>query len=557
MKKLLPLLIACFVVLVFLPVRNFEFLNFDDGDYVFANRFVTAGLTIDGLRWAFTEAHAGHWHPLTWLSHMLDVELFGLDPGAHHLVNVALHAASAALLFLLLQRFGIFSIAAAIVVTLLFAVHPQRLESVAWVAERKDVLSMFFTLCSFHGYLWFVRSTKHRAIPYLATLIALVLALLAKPSAVVVPILFLLADFWPLRRVSAGWTKLVLEKLPFFIAVAGCCIAAILAQGDGGGLKSLTDFPAMARVSTVLVGYSIYFGKFFFPTGQGIFYPYQLYQPGVASGAFALLLIVSGLCVANLKQRPYLAFGWLWFIVALLPVIGIVQVGGQSYADRWSYLPSIGLLIGVTAMVVEVLTRKTALIVGVASVAIATTLTVTQIDNWRSSEAIFRHTAKVAPENFMAEMNLGVALRAQGRNQEALGHFQNAVLLRPFYPEALTNLAIVTAETGNFPEAEALFRRALSANPNNSDYRANLVQFLAQRNAPGAALEVGIESLSQLKANGRLRTLVESIAARDCSAFEVGWRPGPVLVNKIKVWPVPQLEALRQALRKIELCRGD
>jgi tetratricopeptide (TPR) repeat protein len=154
-------------------------------------------------------------------------------------------------------------------------------------------------------------------------------------------------------------------------------------------------------------------------------------------------------------------------------------------------------------------------------------------------------------------MNLGVALRAQGRDQEALGHFQNAVLLRPFYPEALTNLAIVTAETGNFPEAEALFRRALSANPNNSDYRANLVQFLAQRNAPGAALEVGIESLSQLKANGRLRTLVESIAARDCGAFEVGWRPGPVLVNKIKVWPVPQLEALRQALRKIELCRGD
>ncbi len=549
-------ILALLVVIggIYWQVRSFEFLNFDDNIYVSQNSFVNQGLTWQGLRWAFSEAHGGHWHPLSWISHMIDCEIFGLNPGAHHLVNVAFHALNALLLFLLVQRFRVLSSAGSFFISLIFALHPLRLESVAWITERKDVLSLFFMLISLHGYIWYVRATRARCGKYLFSLVALSLALLAKPSAVVLPALFLLLDWWPLKRDFARWGNLLAEKIPFVLVVLGCSFAAVFAQGEGGGLKSLADYPLIPRIATVFAGYSIYLGKLFFPTGQGIFYPYQLYQPGVASGAALLLILISIFCVSWRKERPYLLFGWGWFLISLVPVIGIVQVGGQSYADRWSYLPHIGLLLSLSLLWQEFGFHRFTRWIATTLVFICGMLTFQQLPHWRSSEAIFRHTLEVAPENFMSEMNLGVALRENGKEQEAHQHFENAVLLRPFYPDALNNLAISKLNLGRLSEAESLFRRAIASNPASLQLRANLIQLLVKQQMPGAALDELVISLKIDFNNQYIRQQIGQLASLSCEQFESGWHAGREIRDSIQNWPVPQLDAVRRALIRIIEC---
>jgi tetratricopeptide (TPR) repeat protein len=329
---------------------------------------------------------------------------------------------------------------------------------------------------------------------YIGAIVTLTLGLLAKPAAVVLPVLLLLLDWWPLNR-NVSLARRLFEKVPFVFVVGAVAVAAVWAQSEGGGLKSLADYPLGARVSTVLAGYMIYFGKLFFPTGQGIFYPYQLYQAGIDAGAASLLILISFIAFKFRFSKPYLLFGWIWFLVALLPVIGIVQIGGQRYADRWSYLPHVGLLVAVLCLAQDTLSTRQLKIFGCGSILFFGSLTQLQLPNWRDSVSIFRHTIRVAPENFMAEMNLGMALQAKGEHAEAIKHLERATILRPFYPDGLNNLAIAKLKAGQVSEAEILLRRALAVYPGFVAARGNLVQLLIDHRFLSAALKEAILGL--------------------------------------------------------------
>jgi protein O-mannosyl-transferase len=544
----------CGLLLFYSKVYTFDSLNFDDDLYVFQNPAVRDGLSWQGVHWAFTSAHGGHWHPLSWLSHMADCSLIGMSPGMHHLVNVVIHASSSVLLFFFILRLNFTTPIVSFFASLFFAIHPMRLESVVWIAERKDVLSMFFMTFSLNAYLTYQRGRSRGW--YLVTFFGTCMALLSKPSSVVLPLLFLLLDWWPLPRKDIRWNSLLKEKLPFIMAALGCSVAAILSQGAGGGLKSFSLFPVDSRVATTMVGYTVYLGKFFLPTGQGIFYPYQLYQPGVASAATLLIIIVTIICIAQRKSNPSLLFGWVWFLVSIIPISGIVQIGGQSYADRWSYLPHVGLIIGLLPLWPSLAKRLPGVTIAFpAMVLVVGVATFCQLPYWRSSESIFRHTIAVAPENFMAEMNLGVALDAAGKQDEAIIHFERAVLLRPFYFDALYNLALAKMKHGDFKEAESFFRRAISENPQSYQARMHLLEVLMTRGQPGAALEECVSMMYFFDGNLKVLRFVEHLTSLSCNKFERHWHPTERLKNALNRWSSPSQADLRLSLQNVIDCR--
>lgn len=530
--KLYKTLIAIAVIwaavfTVYLPTRTFEFLNFDDNEYVTENVHVNTGLTKENIIWAFTSEHGAHWHPLSWISHMIDVELFGVNSGAHHLVNAGIHASNAALLFILMQL-ATGSFMPSLFVALLFGLHPMRLESVAWVTERKDVLSVFFILLTLITYSLFVRSRK--ALPYIVSIFTFILSLLAKPTAIILPILLLAFDLWPLKRFELSSVKkmpkeILYEKIPFFLGALACGIAAVMAQSTGGGLKSFEAFPFDLRIPSVLVGYLAYLGKFFFPSGLGIFYPFVSHQPGVGAGALIALIVLTAAAFIIGKRYPSIFSGWIWFIVSLVPVIGILQIGGQAFADRWSYVSHIGLLFGITWALVESgkLGRINSNMLGSGVLALATTITVIQLPNWKSSESIFRHTIEVSPDNFMAHMNLGVALDRAGKLEEASKHYDIAVTIRPFYPDALSNLGGARARLGDLSSAENLFKRAIGSSPTfvQAHYNLGLVYWQTGRQSWGV-----IEWMRALRLNpgfaparGSLENILQRYFNEGCSIF--------------------------------------
>ena len=475
---LAALLLLAIVVGTFAQVRSFEFLNFDDPEYVVNNQFVNSGLSYANIKRAFLETHGAHWHPLTWISHMADCELFGVTPGPHHLVNLAFHSMSVLLLFGLLLRILPFSgrsqLTCSFFIAAVFGVHPLRIESVAWVSERKDVLSVFFALLTLHAYSSY---SKHRSrLSYCAAFILLTLGLLAKPMLVSLPILMLLLDYWPLGRTPLGgtgetkrWLTLLAEKLPFFALSFASCIAAILSQNAGGGLRSLSEASLNERFAGAFVGVLGYAGKLFWPASLGLFYPAQHYPPGVGAGAVLGLLAVTALCARQWKTQPYLLFGWLWFIVAILPVAGFIQIGGQSIADRWTYLPHIGLLIAIGAWTLDVAftsSRAWRILPTAFTIVFACAYyTHEQLPHWRDSESIWSHTLEVSPDNFMAHTNLGTALDLANRLDEAEPHYVEAMRLNPTYPEALNNLGSLRARQNKFDEARTLFEKALAIRP--------------------------------------------------------------------------------------------
>ena len=481
----LTLLVFCAVFFTFFQVRHFEFLNFDDPEYVTSNAVLHGGITAQSLRWAFLAPHSGHYHPITWLSHALDCQLFGLEPGAHHLTSVFVHAMNAALLFLLLARipllgrngFGI-----SLFCALIFGLHPMRLESVAWVSERKDVLSVFFALLSLHSYLLF--STTRSTLSLVATAGFFVLGLLSKPMLVSLPFLFLLLDFWPLRRfgvdamLSSKFRRCVVEKTPFVIISVVFSIGAVYAQHASGGLRTVAEVALSDRVSVALTSLLTYAGKLFWPSGLGIFYPMQTLAPGIGAGAALGLIAITAIAYRARHDRPYLIFGWLWFLISLFPVSGIVPIGGQLFADRWTYLPHIGLIIASACWGVEVLSgaQNRLRLVSFAAVLVVASLFITMqnLPNWRDSEAIFRHTLQVSPENFMAHSNLSVALLKRNELVESAKHAEEAVRLNPTYPEALNNLGIARGTQGKSREALELFTRALAVRPAFVAARYNL-----------------------------------------------------------------------------------
>jgi len=479
---------ACIVLVVFIlysPVSSFTFLNFDDDVYISANPHVISGITRENITWAFSETRGGHWHPLTWVGHMANVTLFGLDPGKHHIVNAIIHAINAGLVFLIViqfsQAFGL-----AIFAALIFGCHPMRLESVAWLSELKDVLSMFFALLTILFYAkYFGRPGIWR---YLLVALTFCLGLLCKPTILTLPVLLLLLDYWPLNRIGPSITTrkrvihCILEKLPLLALSFTIIAITSYAQSSEGSVVSFQTIPLSDRISGAMVSYLAYTSKLFLPLGLGIFYPIQTYSPGVGTGAFLGLMAISWLLTNNFRGTPSLAVGWLWFLIALSPVIGLIQFGGQAYADRWSYLPHFGLILGLAYWAKDKFMNWPKVRVSGCCCAVLACfcLTHNQLPNWKDSISIFSHTLDVSPNNFMAHTNLGSALDQSGDLDKAAPHYEEAYRLNPTYPEAINNLGILRARTGRLREAVELFQKALKIRPNFSVAQANLDLALRQ-----------------------------------------------------------------------------
>jgi protein O-mannosyl-transferase len=466
----------------FWPVCKNDFVNYDDPLYVTKNVHVQSGLTKENVRWAFGNTESSNWHPLTWLSHMLDCQFFGLDPRAQHAVNLGFHVTNALLLLLVLQQMT-GALWRSAFVAALFATHPLHVESVAWIAERKDLLSTFFGLLTIWSYLGY---TRHRSIPkYLLCLSFFVMSLMSKPMLVTLPALLLLIDFWPLKRWSlfakhkspassspnTSSKELLLEKIPFFALAVASSIVTIWAQHQGGSTESLDALPLGARIANALLSYILYLAKMFLPVNLAVFYPYHPVPVVEALGCGLLLAIVSWFSVAKARLHPYVLFGWLWFLIMLLPVIGLIQVGAQAFADRYTYLSSIGPFIILTWGIVEFfdqikLPRSTLAIAGTVVLLGCVFTTQAQIARWKNSTTLFTHTLQSTSQNPVAENNLGSALFDAGNLAEAGQHFQAALKLRPNYPNAHFNAGILLLLQGRPDEAEAHFRAAIQNLPN-------------------------------------------------------------------------------------------
>jgi tetratricopeptide (TPR) repeat protein len=484
-----PAALALLVAAVYGQTVSFPFVNFDDVPYILRNPALAGGLTREGIRYAFTSTLDAGWIPLTWLSRLLDVSLFGMDAGMHHAVNAVLHGLDAILLFSLLSR-ATGSTWRSALAAALFAVHPLHVESVAWVTERKDVLSLFFGLLATHAYV------RHAEAPsrlrYGAVALLFLLGLAAKPILVTFPLLLLLLDFWPLGRLrlpadgapepgAAGpfpavpWRGLVREKVPLLVLSALFSAATLAAQARIGALPSLDEIPAGARLANALLGYLFYLRKALWPSGLAILYPH----PGgsadgaAAAGAALFLAAVTAAAFAAGRKRRWLVAMWLWYLVALLPVIGLVQAGGKAVGDRCAYLPLIGLYAAAAWEAGEAARRGRRWKVAVASAAAAWVVALAaaahvQAGYWRSSEALFAHAAEVTRGNAFALGKLGNEALVAGRGEEALALFRQVIALRPADPGARYAEYAALLRLGRREEAEgalAAALRALSGSP--------------------------------------------------------------------------------------------
>ena len=470
-RALACLALMAATALVYGRVAGHEFVHFDTLDYVLENRPVLAGLTVDGARWAFAELHAANWHPLTWLSHMLDVELFGLNPAGHHLVSVALHGLSAALLFLVLER-ATGRAGPSLFTAFVFALHPLHVESVAWVAERKDVLSTFLGLASL--WFWVGHARESSRARYSAALGLFALGLMAKPMLVTLPFLMLLFDVWPLERLAArGWRALVLEKVPFFVLAAASCWITLIAQERGGAVQSFDSHGLGVRLSNAAHAYSMYAWKTVWPTDLAVWYPHARGAlPAAAWIPAALVLPAITAAVFALRRRlPYLLCGWLWFLGTLVPVIGLVQVGGQSWADRYAYVPQTGLVLAVAFGAADLLRRWRHAGAALAAAVLAplALLTWSQLGLWHDTDRLFEHTARVTERNYVAHNVLGMQQQRRGNLKAAVAQFRVSLSYKPGYAEAFNNLGRAMMELGELEEARLHFERGIAAMPGNAD----------------------------------------------------------------------------------------
>ncbi len=473
-KSCLVLILVLTISLLLKSAMHFDYLNFDDDHYVTNNSHVNTGLSLQNFYWAFTNFEAGHWHPLTWLSHQLDVSLFGLQPAPSHVLNILLHCLNALLVFLLLVRlfrnpFLCFFCA------LLFAIHPLRLESVIWISERKDVLSLFFGLAAFWAYLSY--RERNSMLRYIGMLFLFSLSLLAKPTFVSFPFLILLLDFWPLKTFeNHPQNKIFLEKLPVFFLVLLFSAIAFHTQAHSGGLKLMENLSWNQKIGTAFVHFWLYWAKTLWPAKLSIFYPWQSYSSTVVLLAFSSFLGVS-LTLFKLRFKyPYLFFAWAWFFISLLPMMGLLQIGGQSIANRWTYLPHVGLTIalcGALNSLFENLNFKF-YIAFTLILYLCAFQTHTELFYWKNSESLFRHALELNPQNFLAHNNLGTALDKQGRLTEATKHYEMSLQFRPSYSEALNNLGQVRARQGDYRQAKDLFEKTLQINPHHIEAQYNL-----------------------------------------------------------------------------------
>jgi protein O-mannosyl-transferase len=477
--QIIGLLLALTTLVVYLPAGRHDFIVFDDPDYVTENRIVQEGITTKGIVWSFTSFHASNWHPVTWLSHMLDCGMFGLNPGAQHIVSALIHAGNAVLVFILLLQWTSRLWPAAIVPAL-FAWHPLRVESVAWISERKDVLSLFFGLLCLLAYTKhakeFSKGNRSSRFYWLALLL-FALGLMAKPMLVTLPFVMLLLDWWPLGRFNnvnsrAASQRLVLEKAPFFLLVVGSCVLTVLAQRTEA-VVALEHVPIGPRLQNAVVAYGGYLLDTFWPMNLALLYP--LPKAVALSKVAAAAVVILGVTVVAWKwrkQKPHLLVGWLWFVGTLVPVIGIVQVGGQAMADRYTYLPQIGLLVAIVFEIASWTAKSAAnskIAISVAGIVSLACLAATtrQLSYWKDSETIFQRTIAVTGDNPVAHINLGVALEQQGRLADARGQYEIAARLDPNRVQAQVNLANVLDALGDSEKTLEHYRMALQLNRNS------------------------------------------------------------------------------------------
>ena len=493
--------LAVVTLAIYAQVAGHQFITLDDDVYIKDNPMVNRGVTLSRITWAFTTFHQANWHPLTWISHMIDSQVFGMNAGGHLLVNALIHVANTSLLFWFLLRTTHARWPSALVAAL-FALHPLHVESVAWAAERKDTLATFFGLLSLLAYARYAEAPSRKW--YAWTAIALLLGLMAKPVLVTWPFVMLLLDYWPFRRFQASeerdrWSAfrgIVLEKIPLFAIAAASCVITFIAQARGGTVRTFADAPVTLRLSNALVSYAKYLLLTFWPNDLAVYYPFApagipLWQ---IIGAALLLIGITAFCISQRKIRPYLIVGWLWFVGTLIPVIGLVQVGGQTMADRYFYIPSIGLFIAIVFGVANIAqTGRVAWAFSVATIAVVllvlATLTNAQIHRWRDSSTLFQHTLAVTPPNFPMEYNLAHVLGGQGKYDEAAAHFQNALQIKPDFFDGLLNMGVTRAQQGQIGEAIEYYQRAIAVQPDSAKAHAELGVALARQNRMEAALD--------------------------------------------------------------------
>ncbi len=467
----------------FWPALDNGFVSYDDDKYILENPAVTGGLTAASIRWAFGSTYASNWHPLTWLSHMADCAVYGINPRGHHLTSILLHATNTGLVFMLLAALTGSTWGSALA-ALLFAIHPLRVESVVWVSERKDVLSAFLGLLALMAYTAYARRRSRTS--YVASVGLFALALMAKPMLVTLPFLLLLLDWWPLDRVKftnghagtrAGYFRLLVEKTPFWLLSAMSAVITYWAQQHGGAVRNDEIFTAPVRIGNAITAYGAYLRQTVWPTGLAAFYPHPGYvQVAPMVWALVTMVAVSVLSVASLKKNPAVLMGWLWFLGSLTPVLGIVQVGLQTRADRYTYLPHIGLFMAIVWLVRAVTGRQwqlqmAAVIFGLGAGLALGLVTRAQTRVWRDTTALFTHALDVTTGNFVAHNSLGSQLLNAGKFEEAEQHLRAALEIQPSAYTAKGNLGLVLTQRGNYTEAIELFKAVLTADP--SDFRAH------------------------------------------------------------------------------------
>lgn len=485
------LVLALGTAVLFAPARNFTFINFDDNVFVFANDHVKQGFTWEGLRWAFLSADIDYWRPLSWLSHMLDVELYGLNPGGHHLTSVVIHTINAVLLFLTLLR-ATRQLKGSFLVAALFAWHPVHVESVAWVAERKDVLCTLFWFLGLWAYVRHAEAPSRQRLAAVGTCLAL--GLMSKPMILTFPFLLLLLDVWPLRRAefTGDWPgfarkfrPLVVEKLPFFALIACAAVATYVAQRNVGAIMPESVHPLSARLANVPISYVRYLGLTFWPADLAIFYPMPIAWPvWQVTGAVALLGLLTWGCVRQLRQQPWLMVGWCWFLGTLVPVIGLVQVGDQSIANRYTYVPLVGLFVALVWWLDKVRARHARWLPGLtilAVVVLALCVAATRLElrHWRDGITIFEQALRVTRNNCLAMVNLANTLAGLGRQLAAIELYQQALRVRPDSSDTHYNLASSLADTGQAQAAERHYREALRWHPGHAKAHNNLANLLS------------------------------------------------------------------------------
>lgn len=555
------ILLSGTIFLVYGQMLGHTFINYDDPQYVTENPHVRSGLTLEGIRWALTATHASNWHPLTWISHMLDVDLFGLRPGGHHLVSMLLHIANALLLFTVF-RTTTGDIRRSALVAALFALHPLHVESVAWVAERKDLLGAFFGLAA----LW--RYTRYVSHPvpgsYWPVLLYFAMSLMAKPMLVTLPFVFLLMDFWPLGRWDPdcpqgklrvngdgpSLSALVVEKIPFFILSAASSTATFWVQNAGHAVVGLEELPVTVRLAHSLIAYVAYIQKMVWPSGLAVLYPHPGMSPlwqVFLSGFF--LFAVTAAAFRLRRRHPYFVIGWLWYIGTLVPVIGLVQVGLQGRADRYTYIPLIGLFMIVAwgwsgdarnPLPPNKSVRKRAVLTSAIAVLLVAGFAVAswrQVGRWSDGLRLYGHTLQVTTGNYRIHNNMGLELASRGRTKNAIAHYVEALRIKPEYEGALTNLGKALADQHRTAEATAVFQKALRVNP-ASDEAHNNFGVILQRQGRIAEAAVHFQKALQInpdygKAHYNLGNLLAAggKAAEAIGHFRQALRIDPFLVQ--------------------------